>query len=434
MWRMGTKFGLIFAASIATSTAIADQLTRPRTPWLLGDWLGARTYLFEHGIDFQLGYVNELAGNARGGIKRWTDYADQTQIGVTLNLERLIGLHDALFQITYTERTGRNLVDDARLDTLQLVQEVYGRGQTVRLSEFWFSQKYFDGLIDWKVGRMGFGDDFASFSCIFQNLTFCGSPPGNLVGYYIFNWPVSQWASRVKLDFNSVYIQVGAYDQNQRYQGERQAALPVFFPDSTGVLTIAELGWLPKFGNGALPARFKFGGWYSTSAADDVVLDVNGTFLAITGLPPRLDRGLYGAYFNFEQQITRTSAAISDAGLSFFLNAVIADRKTAVTDFQMAAGLIYKGPFSTRPKDSIALAVGTTHVNDRLAEVQALQNALGLGPVGVQHSEYVIEAHYAFAVADGLLLRPNLQYIIDPGGIRDKDDVLVVGLKTSAFF
>jgi porin len=191
--------------------------------------------------------------------------------------------------------------------------------------------------------------------------------------------------------------------------------LPVFFPDSTGVLTIAELGWLPKFGNGTLPGSYKCGAWYSTSAADDVVLDVNGTFSAITGLPPRLDRGLYGAYINFEQQITRTSARNSNVGLSVFLNAVIADRKTAVTDFQIAAGLVYKGPFSLRPKDDIAFAVGTTHVNGRLADVQALENTLGLGPVGVQHFEYVVEAYYTFAVADGLLLRPNVQYIVDPG-------------------
>jgi porin len=279
---------------------------------------------------------------------------------------------------------------------------------------------------------MGVGDDFAAFSCDFQNLTFCGSPPGNIVGYYIYNWPISQWASRVKFDLNSFYLQVGAYDQNRKYLGERQALLPAPFPHSTGILTIAELGWLPKIGNGMLPGSYKFGGWYSTTTADDVVLDVKGTFSAITGLPPRLDRGLYGAYINFQQQITRTSTTNSDTGLSVFLNAVIADRKTAVTDFQIAAGLVYKGPFSLRLKDDIALAVGTTHVNSRLGDVQALQNALGLGPVGVQHFEYVFEAYYTFVVADGLFLRPNVQYIVDPGGVDQNKDVIVIGLKTSA--
>jgi hypothetical protein len=47
IWRMGSKLGLIFTALIATSAALADQLTRPATPLLLGDWLGTRIYLFE---------------------------------------------------------------------------------------------------------------------------------------------------------------------------------------------------------------------------------------------------------------------------------------------------------------------------------------------------------------------------------------------------
>lgn len=434
MPRITTRLGIVVAALLTAGTALADQLPRPKTPWLFGDWLGWRPYLSERGIDFQFGYINELAGNAQGGLRRWTDYADQIQAGVTFDLERLAGMRDARFQISYTERTGRNLVTDAGLNTLQLVQEIYGRGQTARLTEFYFDQKYFNGLVDWKVGRMGVGDDFAAFSCNFQNLTFCGSDPGNIVGYYIFNWPISQWGSRVKLDFTSSYFQLGAYDQNQQYLGVKQALLPVVFPNSSGVLTIGEFGVLSKFANGLLPGSYKFGAWYSTASADDVFLDVEGTYAAITGLPPRLDRGLYGAYINFEQQITRTPGWTPNGGLSVFLNAVIADRKTAVTDFQIAAGLVFKGPFSLRPKDDIAFAFGTTHVNTRLAQVQALENSLGLGPVGVQHFEYVLETYYTFVVDDGLRLRPNIQYIIDPGGISQSENVLVFGLKTVASF
>ena len=119
---------------------------------------------------------------------------------MTFDLDRLLGIPSAQFQVTITERTGRNLSDDAELGTLQQVQEVFGRGQTIRLTQFWYDQKFANGLIDWKVGRMTVGEDFASFSCDFQNLTFCGSDPGNIVGNYIFNWPISQWATRVKLN------------------------------------------------------------------------------------------------------------------------------------------------------------------------------------------------------------------------------------------
>ena len=57
-----------------------------------------------------------------------------------------------------------------------------------------------------------------------------------------------------------------------------------------------------------------------------------------------------------------------------------------------------------------------------------------LGPVSVQDSEYVFELYYTIQVTQGLLFRPNIQYVIDPGGIDENPNALVFGLKTSANF
>ena len=87
-----------------------------------------------------------------------------------------------------------------------------------------------------------------------------------------------------------------------------------------------------------------------------------------------------------------------------------------------------------RPKDDIGFAVGTTHINDRVARPEAAQNAAGQGPVAVQHSEYAFELYYTFRPRNGLLIRPNLQYVRFPGGTSENKDALVVGLKVSANF
>ena len=267
----------IQAADPATTAAEPE-------PWLLGDWGGARTRLKERGIDFQFGYTNEIAYNVTGGTHSTVRYADQYAAGVTFDLDRLLRIPSAQFQTTITERTGRNLSDDADLGTLQQVQEVFGRGQTVRLTDFWYQQKFFGGIVDWKVGRMPFGEDFAAFSCDFQNLTFCGAAPGNIVGNYIFNWPISQWATRLKFalkDFG--YFQVGVYDINPTYLGVSDQVFPVWFPGSTGAMIPVELAWQPSFGGGTLPGSYKIGGWYDTSIADDVVDDINGNPFVLTG-------------------------------------------------------------------------------------------------------------------------------------------------------
>ena len=340
---------------------------------------------------------------------------------------------DGTIQVTWTDRNGSNLSDDARLGTLQQVQELFGRGQTLRLTQFWYDQKFIGDLIDWKIGRITFGEDFASFACDFQNLTFCGAQPGNLVGNYIYNWPVSQWATRLKFNLPGFgYFQFGVYDANPNYLNVSQSALPVFYSGSTGLLIPAEIAWLPKFGN--LPGSYKFGGWYDTSTAPDVVTDINGSPAMLSGQPLLQSRGRYGGYVSFVQQVIRSSQVSSAGALSLFFNATMADRRTATTDYQIAGGLTYTGPLQSRPEDDIGFAVGTTHVNGRIAWSEELQNLAGLGPVAVQGNEYVMELYYTYRPLAGLQVRPNIQYVVDPGGTSRNPNALVFGLKTVANF
>lgn len=279
------------------------------------------------------------------------------------------------------------------------------------------------------------GDSFALFSCDFQNLTFCGSQPGNLVGNYIYNWPISQWGGRVRVALDGFgYVQAGAYDQNEQYLGFENKLWPVWYSGSTGVLLPFELAWLPTFDNGRLPGSYKIGAWYSTSKLKDVVLDVNGNYAALTGLPAMQRSGLYGGYLTFQQQVTRNGSNDKEAGLKLFLNAAIADAATSVTNFQIAAGLVYTGPFPSRPHDSIGFAVGTTQVNSRLTDLQNMQNAMGLGPVPVRNSEYVMELYYTIAPVPGLLIRPNVQYVATPGASSQNTNIVVFGLKSVISF
>jgi porin len=424
------------AAHAADVTIPSDgaNLAPAPVPWLLGDWYGARTRLLNAGIDFQFGYVSEVAGNATGGQRQQVAYTDQWVVGTTFDLTRLGLVPGGTIQVTWTDRNGSNLSDDAGLGTLQQVQEVFGRGQTLRLTDFWYDQKFGGGAVDWKIGRIPFGEDFASFACDFQNLTFCGAQPGNLVGNYIYNWPISYWATRLKFNLPGFgYFQFGVFDSNPGYLNVAQSALPVIYPGSTGALIPIELGWLPKFGD--LQGTYKFGGWYDTSMAPDVVTDINGNPAVLSGLPLAQSRGRYGGYVSFVQQVMHRSAD----SLSLFLNATMADRRTATTDYQIAGGLTYTGPLRSRPQDDIGFGVGATHVNSRIAwseELQNLagQNLVGFSPVAVQGTEYSMELYYTYRPLAGLQVRPNIQYVIDPGGTSAKPNALLFGLKTVANF
>jgi porin len=386
-----------------------------------------RSMLREQGIDFRIGYVSETASNAQGGKEQLWRYTDQWTFATKLDLQKLFGLQQAQFALVVTDRNGRNLSDDAHLGNLQQVQEVYGRGQTWRFTEFWYGQKYRDGKLDWKIGKFPEGDDFASFSCEFMNLTFCGAAPGNIVGSYWYNWPVSQWATRVKANFTGFgYVQVGAYEINPSYLLTRYALDLGSPPGATGVLVPFEIAWLPSFGQ--LAGSYKFGAWYNSSTAPDVVDNTAGEPLAIAGGKQLMRHGLYGGYINFQQRLTGARSD-SKRGLSVFFNAAYADRRTSTIDSQVAVGMLYTGPLAWRPADELGLAVGETHVNPRVADVERMQNAAGYGPVGVQASEWASEIFYKVHVKGWMDVQPNIQYVAAPGGVSRNTNDLIVGLK-----
>jgi len=428
-----SKLALVALGSLVVPSVAAAGDAPSFNDDLLGDWGGWRTRLFNDGFDFQLGYVSETASNVQGGVKQGVRYTDQYTIGTTVDLDKLFKLPNATLQISVTDRNGRNLSADEKLGSLQEVQEVFGRGQTWRITQFWYDQTYFGNTIDWKVGRLAIGGDFATFDCDFMNLTFCGAQPGNVVGNYWFNWPVSEWATRVKANVpNFGYVQIGAFANNPSWL-EREYAFYLGNPGgTTGALIPLEVAWLPAFGDAHLQGSYKIGAWYVTSATPDIFANVDGQPLAVAGGQPKMRDGAYGGYVSFVQKLTNPSATDPDIGASAFFNATLADHRTSAETSQIAFGVKYKGMFSSRPKDDIAIAVGRTTANGRLAQGEELENAAGLGPVPVQNSaEYATELYYTVHAASWLDLRPNIQYVHQPGGISQTDDI-ILGLKVSA--
>lgn len=414
---------------------VAPQSQAADSPYLFGDWNGTRTRLAEEGISFDFGYGSEVAHNFTGGTKQITRYTDQWKLGTTLDLEKLWGWTGGTFQVMVTDRNGRNLGADANIGNNQLIQEVYGRGQTWHLTIFALDQKFFDGKLDWRIGRLPVGEDFASFSCDFQNLTFCGAAPGNIVGDYWVNWPTSQWATRIKLHTtDQTYVQIGAYQINPNYVNDRWARRngwkPNFPGGTTGALIPLEFGWTPN-ANG-LPGSYKLGAWYNNAGGSDLYYDVNHEPMAITGGEALKRDSRYGGYLNFQQQV---SGVAGGKGTTVFFNATQADRNTSATDRQIAMGMEYKGPFD-RSNDMVGFAVGASHANSRLAEYQRLYNELHPATPGLVKNgyEYVSELFYNWSPIPSINLRPNLQYILHPGGTRQNSNAFVFGLKTSVAF
>ncbi|KTB82404.1 porin [Pseudomonas syringae pv. syringae PD2774] len=439
-WKLPLGLGLL--SCIAVPASAAD----PSSQWGTGDWGGLRSELLEQGVDVIGGYVGEGATNVHGGYNhdRTARYTAQWALGTHLDLQKMLGWNDAEFQLLVTERNGNNLsnerVSDPRAPQLSSVQEVWGRGQTWRLTQMWYRQKFFDSALDLKLGRLGVNEDFASFPCDFQSLSFCSAPIGNVAGDVWYSGPVSQWGARVRYNLNEQWaVQVGAYEQNPSYLSTGNG-FKLSGSGTKGALVPVEVIWKPTVGQQALPGEYRLGYYHSSAAANDVYEDINGAPQALTGQAPKSRSSKHGAWIMGQQQFTAHHGDAS-RGLSVFASLTVHDKATSSIESFQNIGAVYKGPFDARPKDDIGLGVARLKVNDDVTKRQRLINdSTGITDydnplyVPVQHSEYNIELNYGVHVTDWLTVRPNVQYVRNPGGVYEVDNAWVAGLKLQASF
>ncbi|MBW6526658.1 carbohydrate porin [Sphingomonas sp. RHCKR7] len=389
--------------------------------------VGPATARCRRAVTVSARYVSETAYNPVGGARSLVREASQLAAGATVDMERLAGVRGGIVKTTLTWRRGRSLGVAADLGLLQQVQEIYGRGNVVRLTQAWWEQKLGDGVAV-KLGRSYPGEDFAVFSCDFMNLAFCAASPGALAGDYWHNWPIGQWGTRLRVAAGKGgYVAAGAYEINPRNLDTDFTLAHLH--GATGVLVPVELGAV-RGGDGERLATYKAGGWYATGDSDDVLLDGDRRARALTGAPPLRRHGHHGVYVSLQQQVSGTAAdGKVVSGLSLFFKVTEIDRATARKSSQVALGAFYDAPLPGRLGDAIGVAVARTGVNQRLALDESRRTAMP-----PRDAEYSGELFYNAHFARWLDLRPNLQWIHRPGGVRSAGDIGVVGLKAAMAF
>jgi len=423
-----------------------EEMFSASSRWMTGDWGGLRTELLDKGYDFQLSYQSESAANLSGGYDHdhTARYTDQFNIGGALDLQKILGLPAANLQLQITERSGRDLTNDRLADPRtgtigSSVQENYGRGQTWRITVLAYQQKFFDDVLDIKAGRLPIGSDFDSTGCVFQNNSMCGGLVGHASTVW-FNSPVGQWGGRIKVNMTpQVYAQVGAYEYNPTLLDSNNG-FKLNTSGQEGMTYVGELGWTPSLGAEGMAGKYMFGGYWNSADANDVLKDNNGVDKQLSGNPADVHDGRYGWYAYARQQVT-TVDGDAKRGLSLFAHYSGYDKDSSTLDWQAQVGAIYAGPFDARPQDSLALGFSELHVNPALTKNQRLHDQVNnlvdyANPAyqPIQHAEYAAEIHYDFKLTNWLMVRPNLQYLANPGGVYEVDNAFVAGLTVNTVF
>jgi porin len=429
---------IAMAGCVAATSGNAADNSAPdyANTTLTGDWGGARQRLYDDGVDLGLDYLGEYAHNTSGGVRQTDAFADQIHLHAAFDFQKLWGWTGGSLHVDINNRNGDQIDAKAKLGTLLESQEIYGGGSVNRLTRFYLEQSLWDGLVDLKFGRMDIGVDFFPFACNFQNLGFCGALPG-WISKGVDAWPLAQTGGVIALNPSTAWtIKFGGFEVNPNNALTSQGVKLSVPGPNIGTLMLAQVDWHTNLATAAdgqpLSGTWSVGGWRNTAQYDKAYLSVDGIEDVLGANTPLMQSSVSGSYFMGQQQITHNGTG---GGLSVFGNIVQADPNTDLIDQMIDIGLLFNGPFASRPDDRLGFAIGRNRVSTQVANAERLVNAAGLGSLPVQSGyEYVTELNYQFQLWHGLSLMPNVQYIRHPGGTSANHDATVLGLRFVAKF
>ncbi|MFA3148382.1 carbohydrate porin [Acinetobacter baumannii] len=434
------KLSVLTIAVLGSQFALANEPWSQDRQWLLGDWNGKRQQLEQQGYKFTASIMSQSATNLDGGCNDSNTFenAAQLSLGANFDLEKIAGWKDTTASLVVTKRDGNALtlerIKDPRSSQLGNAQEIYGRGKIWRLSQAWVKKGFVDNTVQVKFGRMGMSEDFNSSQCEFQNLLLCGGQLGKSIGSIWYNSPVGVWAANVKYQFAPEWtLGVGVYEVNpDNIKTESNSdGFNLDMNNVKGATIPVELAWKPKLAafNG-LPGEYKVGALYSTAEANDIKT------------AGKVHDGKQSFWINAQQQLSHAGQD-PKRGLYVSFNGVVNDKATTFVQSTQQLALWYKGPFDSRPNDSIGFGIANYVVNDRAKDKQIATNesrgyysydSIASDYIPIQDDELNVELNYTYQWSPAVMLRPNIQYIHQPAGVKEVDDAWVAGLSVKVNF
>jgi porin len=180
--------------------------------------------------------------------------------------------------------------------------------------------------------------------------------------------------------------------------------------NGAGVFVIGELGYLNNQGKGftRLPGNYKIGAYVDSNGYQD-----------LSSSDPVEICGNYGLYLLLDQMVYREDGAQSPQGLTPFATLTFAPSKRNTFPLFFSAGLTYLGLIRGRDDDTAAFGLAYGKFSNYLSG---------------QRYEMVLEWTYAMALTPWLTLQPDVQYVINPSGMSDIADALVLGVQIAVNF
>ena len=397
--------------------------------YALGSWGGLRGELGRRGMVPTVLLISDPFGNVHGGERTGASAYNLFGVDIRFDTAPLLGWKGGQFDIGGAVNWGTSLSRSYIGNSFQ-VQLADCAGSQPRLTYLSFTQTLLENRISVRVGRLTlnsvFGEEFigSEYFKSFASIGFDLIPEGvffNVSG--AAGYPRTTWGTRLRYSPTpGFYAQAAAYnsDSNQLNGAQHGIDFSLHGP----LFAIGEVGFRHfAQDNASKPtSNIKAGGFYT-----------GGTQYTVTSGVLKPVHGLYGFYALGDYQLWRLKAPSgsprAEAELSRWGDAehqrhvgvvasvvIVPEPRTNVMPYFFNVGAVSYGLNPGRPRDffSVGLAYGS---NSRGPVPLAPISTSGQNTFPVPPHEQTLEVNYGFAVRQGVVVQPSLQYILHPKGL-----------------
>jgi len=381
---------------------------KPFWEWqhLTDDWGGLRHRLDDQGFTVESDFTLDYSHNFGGGIGRGSATRHLFNFNITLDTQRLGAWDNGTFFFNFQNNTGAGIGDE--VGDVQGLSNMDADGRT-QISEAWYEQLLFDEALSIRVGKIDVNGQFAyvDHGGEFLNSSMGFSPtifvmpsyPDPAFGFSAFLYPTQ-----------TLYLGMGLFDGSLQEGVPTGSRGPMSLLGGPGdLMYIAEAGKTWSLQNGTLDGRLGLGAWIH-----------DGDFVRFDG---GTDDQAAGFYLVFDQVLWRENPEDADdaQGLAGFFQYGYADEDVSSVAHHLGAGVVWTGAIPGRDDDVMGLGVTSVLLSDEA------------GSGFTDNTETAFELFYRLQITPFLSIKPDLQYIVNPGG-AGADDVTAATLRLELNF
>jgi carbohydrate-selective porin OprB len=347
---------------------------------------GVKSRLQAHGVGLS-GWL-QLDGStvATGGQPKALGFDGQDLLDVAVNVDagKLLGVPGGTFLIDVQSHNGPNVLTH-QMPALQDADNMDAYQET-SVDRAWYQQDLFGKKVQAQVGLMYVDDQFFTvpYGQNFVSLDF--SSDASISTFVLPTFPKGSFGGDLVVSpKEGLSFSGGMYNDHSTELSY----------DPGGDLFLTEEGWQSKWHH--LPYKLQVGAWRDT-----------GRFQRFAG---GVSHHVAGIYAVASRKLWQPGNS-EDRGVGMFFQFGAGPESVAAVRRHYGAGVVWTGPFASRPKDELGVAFSDSLLTRKSNFVHGFENEF--------------EVYYQIAAWKGLTVQPDVEYWMHPGGMTTPDTTLVL--------